>query len=69
VYGSDHFDRTPIQFDEIDLVVAITFEQPDEDLYFALKRAGQQVTRAGDCVAPRYMSQAILEGYRAGREL
>ncbi|MCG8350446.1 MAG: FAD-dependent oxidoreductase [Chloroflexales bacterium] len=69
VYGCDHFDRTPIQFDEVDLVVAVTFEQPDEGLYLALKRAGQQVTRAGDCVAPRYMSQAILEGYRAGREI
>ena len=30
---------------------------------------GQRVFRAGDCVAPRYMSQAILEGYRAGREV
>ncbi len=28
-----------------------------------------RVFRAGDCVAPRYMSHAILEGYRAGREV
>lgn len=68
--GADHFDRTQVvTIDDIDLVVPVTAEVPDETLYFALKRAGMRVTRAGDCVAPRYMSQAILEGYRAGREV
>jgi hypothetical protein len=38
-------------------------------LYFALKESGIRVLRAGDCVAPRYLSHAILEGYRAGREV
>lgn len=69
VYGVDHFDRSPIQFDDVDLVVTVTHEVPDEALYFALKQAGQRVYRVGDCVAPRYLSQAILEGYRAGREV
>jgi len=67
VEGVDYFDRQPIHFDEVDLVVPVVHEVPDEDLYLALRHAGLRVFRAGDCVAPRYMSQAILEGYRAGR--
>ena len=50
------------------LVVDVSPEIPDETLYFALKTSGLRVFRAGDCVAPRYLSHAILEGYRAGRE-
>ena len=69
VEGVDYFDRQPIRLDEVDLVVPVVHEVPDEDLYLALKHAGLRVFRAGDCVAPRYMSQAILEGYRAGREV
>jgi 2,4-dienoyl-CoA reductase-like NADH-dependent reductase (Old Yellow Enzyme family) len=67
VIGVDHFD--PVHIEDTDLVVAVAHEVPNEDLYFALKQAGQRVFRAGDCVAPRTMSQAILEGYRAGREV
>ena len=69
VIGVDYFDRRPVRIDDVDLVVPVVHEVPDEDLYFALKQAGVRVFRAGDCLAPRYMSQAILEGYRAGREV
>jgi 2,4-dienoyl-CoA reductase (NADPH2) len=69
VVGTDRFDRRPARIEDVDLVVAVANEVPDEALYFALTQAGQRVFRAGDCVAPRYMSQAILEGYRAGREV
>lgn len=67
LFGVDHFDRTPISIEGLDLIVEVTYETPDETLYVALKQAGQRVYRAGDCVAPRSMSQAILEGYRVGR--
>jgi 2,4-dienoyl-CoA reductase (NADPH2) len=69
VLGLDHFDRRPMQITDVDLVVSIVHEVPDEDLYFALKESGERVFRVGDCVAPRSMSQAILEGYRAGLEV
>lgn len=69
VEGVDVFDSNPVVVDGIDLVVPVTPEVPDEDLYFALKQADHRVFRAGDCVAPRYLAQAILEGYRAGREV
>jgi mycofactocin system FadH/OYE family oxidoreductase 2 len=69
VIGVDHFDRRPVHIEDTDLVVTVAHEVPNEDLYFALKETGQRVFRVGDCVAPRTMSQAILEGYRAGREV
>jgi mycofactocin system FadH/OYE family oxidoreductase 2 len=69
VIGVDHFDRRPVHIEDTDLVVAVAHDVPNEDLYFALKETGQRVFRVGDCVAPRTMSQAILEGYRAGREV
>ncbi len=69
VIGVDHFDYREIRLDGIDLVVDVSPEVPDETLYFALKACGLRVFRAGDCVAPRYLSHAILEGYRAGREV
>jgi hypothetical protein len=69
LHGVDIFDRTPVEIAGIDLLVSITAEVPDEALYFALKADGRQIYRVGDCVAPRSMSQAILEGYHAGREV
>ncbi len=67
--GFDHFDHREIRIEAVDLVVDVSHEVPNETLYFALKRAGLRVFRAGDCVAPRYLSQAILEGYRVGLEV
>ncbi len=69
VIGADHFDGRELRIEDIDLVVDVSPETPDESLYFALKENGLRVLRAGDCVAPRYLSHAILEGYRAGREV
>lgn len=69
VEGVDVFDSTPVVVEDIDLVVPVSPELPDEGLYFALEQADRRVFRAGDCVAPRYLAQAILEGYRAGREV
>jgi hypothetical protein len=69
VVGVDHFDQTPIEIADVALVVGVVPETPDEELYVALKESGSRVFRAGDCVAPRGIGQAILEGYRAGREV
>jgi len=68
VTGMDHFDRSPVRITDVDLVVNVAHEVPDEDLYFALKEGGKRVFRAGDCIAPRTIGHAILEAYRAGRE-
>ena len=66
MFGRDHFDQKPVEITDVDLVVKVGHERPDEDLYFALKESGERVFRVGDCVAPRSISQAVLEGYRAG---
>jgi 2,4-dienoyl-CoA reductase (NADPH2) len=42
---------------------------PDEELYLAIKGAGAEVVRVGDCVAPRDVANAIYEGERVGRSL
>lgn len=67
LYLVERYSREELRLDEVDLVVCVNHEAPDEELYLALGRAGQRVIRAGDCVAPRRLSQAILEGHRAGR--
>ncbi|RAQ95143.1 hypothetical protein A4R35_06320 [Thermogemmatispora tikiterensis] len=49
-----------------DMVVLGVYEQPDQDLYFALKGRLARLRRAGDCIAPRRIEQAIAEGRQAG---
>jgi hypothetical protein len=69
----DRFSREEERIEQVDLIVDVTYDRPDETLYFTLKEAGfgaegmPALYRAGDCVAPRRISQAVLEGYRAGR--
>jgi hypothetical protein len=53
----------------VDTVVLATAPACNDSLYFALKQAGKDVHRIGDCVAPRKLDHAIYEGYVAGREL
>ncbi|HEY4027820.1 MAG TPA: FAD-dependent oxidoreductase [Candidatus Dormibacteraeota bacterium] len=55
---------------EADCVVLADHELPDDDLYRGLLGAlpGVEVRRVGDCVAPRRVLHAVLEGGRAGRE-
>lgn len=67
VHLVERHSREPLALEDVDLVVCVNHEAPDESLYLALKGAGRRVIRAGDCVAPRRLSQAILEGHRAGR--
>jgi mycofactocin system FadH/OYE family oxidoreductase 2 len=52
-----------------DVVVLGTYEQPDQELYYALKGRVPRLFRAGDCIAPRRIEQAILEGRRVGEQL
>jgi len=53
----------------VETVVLATAPVGNDSLYFALKQAGREVHRIGDCVAPRKLDHAIYEGYVAGREL
>ncbi|HKF19144.1 MAG TPA: FAD-dependent oxidoreductase [Candidatus Dormibacteraeota bacterium] len=56
---------------EADCVVLADYELPDDTLYMQLVRAlpGLELHRVGDCVAPRRVLHAVLEGGRAGRDV
>jgi mycofactocin system FadH/OYE family oxidoreductase 2 len=52
-----------------DSIVLGTYERPSQELYMALKDHIPRLFRIGDCVAPRRIEQAILEGRRVGKWL
>ncbi|MEO8955592.1 MAG: FAD-dependent oxidoreductase [Ktedonobacteraceae bacterium] len=51
-----------------DVVVLGVYEQPIQELYYALKGQVTHLFRAGDCVAPRRIEQAIAEGRQIGEQ-
>ncbi len=52
-----------------DSVVLGTYERPSQELYMALKDRVPHLFRIGDCVAPRRIEQAILEGRQVGEQV
>ena len=52
-----------------DAVVLGVYEQPAQELYLALKGRVPRLFRAGDCVAPRRIEHAILEGRQIGMRI
>lgn len=49
-----------------DVVILGTYERPSSTLYDTLKGSVQRLYRIGDCVAPRRIEQAIMEGRQVG---
>jgi hypothetical protein len=45
------------------------WRKANDGLYKALKGKVKSLKRIGDCVAPRYMLQAVYEGYVAANAL
>jgi mycofactocin system FadH/OYE family oxidoreductase 2 len=56
-------------FEGYDTVVVVTPNRPNDALYFNLKNKMKEIFRIGDCVAPRKIDMAILEGNKVGRIL
>jgi len=52
-----------------DAVVLGTYERPSQELYYALKGKVPRLFRIGDCVAPRRIEQAIMEGRQIGEQV
>ncbi len=69
VKARDIYTNDIIQFDEYDTVVLDVGNTADEDLYHQLKGRVKEVYRAGDCVAPRGIDMAIMEGRQVGELL
>jgi dimethylamine/trimethylamine dehydrogenase len=67
---------TAVEHLECDSLLLCTARQSDDSLYRALKSRRENwaetgvtgVFRAGDCLAPRYLADAIFDGHRIGRE-
>jgi hypothetical protein len=55
--------------DDIDTIVVVGDTVANDTLFSALEEAAPRarILAAGDCVAPRYLDMAMLEGHRAGR--
>jgi thioredoxin reductase len=56
-------------FKGYDAVVVVMPNRPNDALYFRLKNRMKELYRIGDCVAPRKIDMAILEGNHLGRML
>jgi mycofactocin system FadH/OYE family oxidoreductase 2 len=52
-----------------DSIVTAMGNDADEGLYFALKGKVPELYRVGDCVAPRKVDMAVLEGYLVGKRV
>jgi len=61
--GELHYSKATS--DPVRVVLAVP-AAPVEWLYFDLRRAGVDVERVGDCVAPRRAHAAVIDGERVG---
>ena len=52
-----------------DTIVMATTPKPNQELYNSLRNVIPEVYLVGDCVEPRRITDAVLEGFRVGREI
>lgn len=55
--------------DNVDTIVSCYAPQANRELDVLLEKSAASIYRVGDAVAPRTVEEAVLEGYRIGREL
>jgi pyruvate/2-oxoglutarate dehydrogenase complex dihydrolipoamide dehydrogenase (E3) component len=58
-----------VQRHAADTVVLSMMRESEDALYHQLKSRGLRVRRIGDCVAPREVDDAVLEGFREGHAI
>ena len=69
VKARDIYTNEPILFEGYDTIVLDMGNMVDDLLYHQLKGEIKELFRAGDCVAPRGIDMAVLEGRRLGERL
>ncbi len=69
IKGLNVYSNTLIDFEGYDTVVLAAGNRVQDSLYFALKGKVKELYRIGDCVAPRKIDMAIVEGNKVGRLL
>jgi hypothetical protein len=66
---ADKFTEEVSSVDGYDTIVLVMGNVPDDTLFKELKSMFPKVVRVGDCVAPRRVDMAILEGNQAALAL
>ncbi len=69
VKARDNYTNETILFDDYDTVVLDVGNTVEDSLYHQLKGQVKELYRTGDCVAPRGIDMAIIEGRQAGEQL
>jgi NADPH-dependent glutamate synthase beta subunit-like oxidoreductase len=67
VKGLNYYNNEWHTFSDFDTVVYAMGSRVEDALYKALKGKVKELYRVGDCVAPRKIDMAILEGDKVGR--
>ena len=65
----NNYTGQPRQIEQVALAVMATPQTANDDLYMQLQGKVKELYRIGDCVAPRRVEHAILDGERAARKL
>ncbi|HEY6284942.1 MAG TPA: mycofactocin system FadH/OYE family oxidoreductase 2 [Ktedonobacteraceae bacterium] len=65
----NNYTGQPRQLENVALAVLVTPQVANDRLYHQLQGKVKQLYRIGDCVAPRRVENAILDGERAARAL
>mgnify|MGYP000908408749 FL=1 len=69
VRGVHNYSGREVEWRGVDSVVTAAPNRVNDELYFALKGKVAALYRIGDCLAPRRVDAAILEGYRVAAGL
>jgi thioredoxin reductase len=69
VMGRDQYTHEPLAFEGYETIVLDMGNLPEDGLYFKLKGKVRELYRAGDCVSPRGIDMAVLEGRKAGERV
>ena len=69
VRGVHNYSGREVEWHGVDSVVTAAPNRVNDELYFALKGKVAALYRIGDCLAPRRVDAAILEGYRVAAGL
>jgi hypothetical protein len=69
VVGGGVFSGVERRIESVDTVVLATGSRSTDGIYRALKGHVNELHAVGDCVAPRGVHQAILDGTRVARAI
>ena len=69
IEARDIYTNESVFLDKYDTVVLDVGNRADDGLYFQLKGRVEEIYRTGDCVAPRGIDMAIMEGRKVGERL